>query len=90
MGTIGIFLKPRKYNFRSGSLDRQKDAMMDRVSRICKINGFERLILDDDSCSLKSLTKKHSFTKNSSGLKMKSINLVVLLMVIAILYFSLR
>jgi hypothetical protein len=35
---MGIFFKPRKYDSRSGYLSGRKEAMMERVKRICDEN----------------------------------------------------
>lgn len=84
MVTKSAFLKPRKYDFRSGYLDGRRDAMMERVIKICKNYGIENNIgIKANSSNI----FKHNNRQLTAPFNIKTFDLLALLLLIAILFF---
>jgi hypothetical protein len=84
MVTKSAFLVPRKYDFRSGYLDGRKDAMMERVNKICRNYGIENNIgIKTNSSNI----FKHNTRQLAIPFKIKTFDLLALLLLIVILFF---
>lgn len=84
MGMIGIFFKPRKYDFRSGYMKDRKDAMMERVEKICKANEFE-MSINPETTPMITRNRKRFITKPKNSYIF--VALVLLTLLCLLIYF---
>jgi len=84
MGLIGIFFKPRKYDFRSGYMKDRKDAMMERVEKICKANKFE-MSINPKTTPMITRNRKRFITKPKNSYIF--VALVLLTLLCLLIYF---
>jgi len=84
MGQIGIFFKPRKYDLRSEYMKDRKDAMMERVEKICKANEIEMSIKPETIPMITRNRKRYIAKPKNSFI---FVAFVLLILICLLLYF---
>ena len=87
MGMIGIFFKPRKYDFRSGYMKDRKDAMMERVEKICKTNEIE-MGIKSETIPMITRNRKRFVAKPKNSFIF--VAFVLLILICVLLYLIIR
>lgn len=85
MGFIGIFLKPRKYDFRSGYLSDREKTMMDRVHKVCVEQGIDENNVIKTS-TLKESIESHRISNNTDSNRSNFRFIIVLCLILIIAF----